>query len=192
MKLLRAFIAIEIPTEIQDVISGETASLRKQAGRAVRWVTPGNFHLTLKFLGEVPAADVAPLSQALQEVCSAASPFEIMIQSLGAFPNPNRARVIWVGLEFPPHLTQLQSKVDAATTRLGYASEDRPFSAHLTIGRVREQAGPEELTNLRAALSSLHIARFGAFNVHHVTLFKSDLQPAGPQYTPLSNAHLGN
>lgn len=192
MTLLRAFIAIEIPAEIKKAIAVQTAGLHQAAGRAVRWVTSENTHLTLKFLGELSPANVGLLSQALQVECSQQSSFEITVGGLGSFPNLRRPRLIWVGLNTPPDLNQLQHRVEAAAARLGYAPEDKPFSAHLTIGRVREQASPEETKQLQAALTGLNIGVLGTFTAGTVTLFKSELQPAGALYTPLFSARMGN
>jgi 2'-5' RNA ligase len=192
MNLLRAFIAIEIPTEIKKAIAVQTASLYKNAGCAVRWVTTENTHLTLKFLGELSLANVGLLSQALQIGCGQQAPFDITVSGAGSFPNLRRPRVIWIGLSAPPDLNRLYHKVEAAAARLGYPAEDRPFSAHLTIGRVREQASPDELKYLQAALAGLDIGELGVFTARAVTLFKSELQPAGPLYTPLFSAQMGN
>jgi RNA 2',3'-cyclic 3'-phosphodiesterase len=191
MNLLRAFIAIEIPAEIKKAIAVQTASLHKDAGHAVRWVVPENTHLTLKFLGELSPANMGLLSQALQAECGQQAPFEIAVGGMGSFPNPRRPRVIWVGLKHPPDLNQLQRKVEAAAALLGYAAEDKPFSAHLTIGRVREQATLDEMKQLQSALAGLHIGELGMFTARAVTLFKSELQPSGPLYTPLFSAQMG-
>jgi 2'-5' RNA ligase len=100
--------------------------------------------------------------------------------------------VIWVGLKAPPELNRLQRKVEAAASLLGYAPEDKPFSPHLTIGRVREQGSPDELNRLQEALAGLEIGELGRFATRAVTLFKSELQPSGPIYTPLFSAHMGS
>lgn len=191
MTLLRAFIAIEIPSEIKKAIAAQTASLQTSAGRAVRWVTTENTHLTLKFLGEVSQTNVDMLSQALQGECGQLAPFEISVGGLGSFPNARRPRVIWIGLQAPAELNKLQHKIDSATDRLGYTPEDKPFSPHLTIGRVREQASADDLRQLHASLDGMTIGTLGTFTVKTVYLFKSDLQPAGPIYTHLFSAQLG-
>jgi 2'-5' RNA ligase len=191
MNLLRAFIAIEIPAEIKKAIAVQTASLHLDTGRAVRWVTSENIHLTLKFLGELSATNVGLLSQALQAECSQQAAFQIAVSGLGSFPNLRRPRTIWVGLNSPPDLERLQRKVEDLVARMGYAAEDKPFSAHLTIGRVREQVSPQETKLLQAALAGMRIDELGSFTVQAVTLFKSELRPSGPVYTQLSSARFG-
>lgn len=190
MSLLRAFIAIEIPVEIKQAIAVQSAGLQKNAGRSVRWVTPENIHLTLKFLGDISPTNLELLCQALQAECSQHAPFEISVGGLGCFPNPHRPRIIWVGLEIPPELNRLQHKLENATAKLGYASEEKAFSPHLTIGRVREQAEPSELHWLGTALKEAQIGQLGSFVATTVQVFKSDLQPSGPIYSSLFSAHL--
>jgi 2'-5' RNA ligase len=189
--LLRAFIAIEIPPGIKKAIAAQTASLQTNASRAVRWVTAENTHLTLKFLGEISPNNVDLLSQALLGECGQVAPFEITVTGLGCFPNMRRPRVIWIGLNVPPELNKLRLKIESATDRLGYSAEEKPFSPHLTIGRVREQASPDELKRLQSSLEALTIGALGTFTAQSVYLFKSDLQPAGPIYSHLFCARLG-
>lgn len=192
MSSLRAFLAIEIPLEIKKKIAAEVVCLKKNSGQAVRWVASENFHLTLKFLGEISPANVELLSQSLKAECSQHPPFDITVTGLGCFPNSHRPRVIWIGLTIPPELNRFQYKLETVTARMGYATEDKSFSPHLTIGRVREQASPVELQNIHSALETLHVGSLGTFTAQSVHLFKSDLKPAGPVYSSLFSAQLGN
>ncbi|MGC1377593.1 MAG: RNA 2',3'-cyclic phosphodiesterase [Anaerolineales bacterium] len=191
MILLRAFIAIEIPQEIKRQIAGQTAELRRMVGSSVRWVTPENIHLTLKFLGEISPTNIDLLAQALKTEVGQHLSFEMNVNGLGAFPNVRRPRVIWIGLDAPPDLTRLQHHLETTTARLGYISDDKPFSPHLTIGRVREQLSSDESQALRSALESAKVGALGKFTVKSVHLFQSELKPAGPIYTCISTAALG-
>jgi 2'-5' RNA ligase len=191
MSLLRAFIAIEIPQEIKKQIDGQTAELRRRVGRSVRWVTPENVHLTLKFLGDISSNNIDFLAQALKTEVGQYLPFEVCAEGLGAFPNLRRPRVIWIGLNVPPELGRLQYHLEAATARIGYASDGKTFSPHLTIGRIRDQLTQDESQTLRSALEGIHVGSLGKFAVKSVHLFQSELQPAGPVYTCLSTAILG-
>ena len=135
--MLRAFIAVEIPAGIQSAIAHSTASLKNALPKSlVRWVAPQNVHLTLKFLGDVSPANLEQLAEALKVEAASHGMFSMSVGGLGAFPTPRRARVIWIGLEAPPALEALRRGVEAAAAQLGYAPEERPFSPHLTIGRV--------------------------------------------------------
>ena len=192
MILLRAFIAIEIPGEIKKQIAGQTDELRRLVGHSVRWVTPENIHLTLKFLGDISSANIGFLAQTLKTEVGQFLPFEICAESLGAFPNLRRPRVIWIGLNAPPELQRLQHHLEIATARLGYASDDKAFSPHLTIGRIRDQLAHGEVQALRDALENIKVGPLGKFPVKSVHLFQSELKPGGPIYTCLSTAILGN
>lgn len=191
MILLRAFIAIEIPEEIKKQIASQTAGLRQMLGRSVRWVNPENIHLTLKFLGDISPANIDSLTRALKTEFRQFLPFEISVDNLGAFPNLHRPRIIWIGLNAPADLARLQHQLEAATTRLGYAGDDKPFSPHLTIGRIREKLSTDETQALRSALENARVGPLGQFAVKSVNLFQSELKAGGPVYTCISTAVLG-
>lgn len=190
MSLLRAFIAIEIPPEIRQAISRQTAGLREAAGRSVRWVAVENIHLTLKFLGEVSVANLEVLAQTVQAECAQTAPFSVSVEGLGCFPNPRRPRVLWIGLTAPPALTHLQRQIEASAARLGYTPDEKPFAPHLTIGRVREQASPAELQTLRGLVENTTLPHLGDFTVREIGFYKSNLKPEGPVYTRLAIAPL--
>ena len=190
MSLLRAFVAIEIPNEIKKEIANQTTALHRTVAQSVRWVVPENLHLTLNFLGDISSANLGILTQALETEASQQAPFEITVGSLGAFPDVRRPRVIWIGLEAPVDLGKLQHGIDALTARLGYPPDDRPFSAHLTIGRVRQQVSSAEMVGIRNALEKTRVGILGTFSAKSVHLFRSDLKPDGPVYTRLFTAAL--
>ncbi len=184
--MLRSFIALEIPVEMQDAIAARLAALQKELpAPLVRWVTRRNVHLTLKFLGDVSPANLERLADDLKNEAAAHDAFSMSVGGLGAFPNPRRPRVIWIGLEAPPGLLALQRGIDAASARLGYAAEERPFSPHLTVGRVGQNDSPTDLHLIRLALEHTQVDRLGLVQVEAVHLFKSDLRPGGSVYTHL-------
>lgn len=191
MSLLRVFIAIEIPDEIQAAIQERTAGLRAAVGDGVvRWVARENVHLTLKFLGEVSAANVELLAQMLRAQAAQHEAFSLEVGGLGIFPGPRRPRVLWIGIQAPPALDSLQRAIEAAAARLGYPPEERPFSPHLTIGRVSQHASPADLTRLRQAVETTQVGALGRVRADAAILFRSDLRPGGPVYTPLVHAPL--
>jgi len=191
MSLLRAFIAVEIPPEIHKAIESKTALLRAALdGSLVRWVPTENIHLTLKFLGDVSPANVEMLSQMLSVEVSQHSTFVLKFGGLGAFPNPRRPRVIWIGIQAPAELEALQHGIEATTATLGYPTEERPFSPHLTIGRVKQTAGSAGIQKIRSALEETKVGALGTTQVSAVHLLKSDLKPSGAVYTRLFSAPL--
>lgn len=191
MGLLRAFIAVEIPESIQKAIEKETVNLRKAADTLlVRWVPTSNIHLTLKFLGDISESNLQFIKQMLMQECSQHSPFEMQIGKLGSFPTPKRPRVIWVGIDAPAELTKIQQAIEAASSRLGYTKEDRDFSPHLTIGRVRPGLSTTDIQKIRMALESNHVTMLGSAKINALHLYKSDLQTGGSVYTRLFSAPL--
>jgi 2'-5' RNA ligase len=189
MPPVRAFIAIELPAEIRQKLNAVEQQIQARAGedsrRAVRWVAAEKIHLTLKFLGDVSPEKLPELDSILKEEAARSPGFDMVIGGLGAFPNPRRPRVVWVGCEGGPALAALQKAVDRVTQHMGFPSEDRPFSAHLTLGRVNEHSNPEELAPLQGVLSELKIGELGRARVERFHLFRSDLRPGGPVYTSL-------
>jgi len=184
--MLRSFIAVEIPAEIQSTIALAVAPLQKALPRPImRWVTSQNVHLTLKFLGNVSPANLERLAEALEVEVVAHEPFSMSVGGLGTYPNPRRVRVVWIGLDAPPALNVLLHGVEAAAERLGYPSEDRPFSPHLTIGRVGQSATRMDLQRIRTAFETTNVGLLGSVRVDAVHIFKSDLQPGGSVYTNL-------
>jgi 2'-5' RNA ligase len=113
------------------------------------------------------------------------SMFSISVGGLGAFPTPRRPRVIWIGLETPPALQALWHAVETVAARLGYTPEERPFSAHLTIGRVGQNISASDAQHIRSMLESTKVGTLGTLRVEAVHIFKSDLLPGGSVYTHL-------
>ncbi|HEX5941436.1 MAG TPA: RNA 2',3'-cyclic phosphodiesterase [Anaerolineales bacterium] len=190
MNLLRAFIAVEIPLELREAIGGATAPLQKGIGSSVRWVPTENMHLTLKFLGDVSPANVEMLSQMLRAEAGLFNCFDLDLSGIGSFPNLKRPRVIFIGIHAPPMLEALQRGIESASRRLGYESEERGFSPHLTIGRVKQNVTATEQQSIRRALEETRIDSLGTARVDSVHLYKSDLKPAGSVYTRLYSAPL--
>ncbi len=188
MNLIRAFIAIELPAQIRQQIGHHTNLLQKKIGACVRWVPARNIHLTLKFLGEVTPKAIEQMQQAIQLEAERTSAFDISIGQIGTFPNVRQPRVIWVGVQAPPALEQLQHSIEACTSHLGYPAEGKKFSPHLTIGRVREHISQAELQNLRTELECAQVGEMGTIKISEIHLFKSDLQTGGAVYTRLFTA----
>ena len=191
MMPLRVFIAVEIPPSIRQAIDSQTQPLRAALGRdLVRWVPAENMHLTLKFIGDVSPASVDALAKMLTAETQTCAPFALTVGGLSSFPTPRRARVIWIGIQAPAALTSLQHGLESAAARLGYEEETRPFSPHLTLGRVRQPIGASDQQKVRIALEKTQIGALGTAEVTAVHLFKSDLKPSGAEYTCLFSAPL--
>jgi len=190
MSLLRAFIAIEIPIGIRQTVCKVTSDLRNGVGALIRWVPMENMHLTLKFLGDVAPSNVDMLSQMLRAEADLFNCFELHLTGLGSFPNLKRPRVIYIGIQAPAALETLHRGIESASRRLGYESEERGFSPHLTIGRVKQNVTATEQQTIRRALEETKIDSLGTARVDSVHLYKSDLKPTGSVYMRLFSAPL--
>jgi 2'-5' RNA ligase len=187
---MRAFIAIELPQEIKDSLAYLQEQL-KASQADVKWVQPQNIHLTLKFLGEIDDKKLDKIIRILAEVTKDKNSFYIRISSLGAFPKINSPRVIWVGIDKGDLETkQIAKELEEKITKIGIPREERPFSSHITVGRVRSGLNRERLVqNLDNSVNN-----FGKdnreFQVTKITLFKSTLTPKGPIYEALKEVNL--
>jgi len=191
MSVIRAFIAIELSLEIQNKLDQVIQLLRGNLDHvAVRWVPAENIHLTLKFLGDVSLTNLEILKKILQGEVARYESFEISVGDLGAFPSIKRPRVVWVKVQAPNDLAQLQRSIEDGTTRLGYSREERGFSPHLTLGRVSRNADSRQTNQVGEVLSATQVGFLGAMRVPAVQLFRSDLRPSGAIYTRLFSASL--
>jgi 2'-5' RNA ligase len=151
-----------------------------------------NMHLTLKFLGDVSPSNLDMISQMLRAETGLFSCFELQVIGLGSFPNLKRPRVIYVGIHAPAALETLQRGIESASQRIGYEAEERGFSPHLTLGRVKQNVTATEQQIIRRALEDTKIDSLGTARVDSVQLFRSDLKPNGSVYTRLYTAPLQN
>ncbi|NTU83837.1 MAG: RNA 2',3'-cyclic phosphodiesterase [Chloroflexales bacterium] len=178
---MRLFIALDLPEPLRAELAAAQARLR---GHPVRWSEPAGIHLTLQFLGETDQALVAPLLEALSAI--AVAPLTLVLAGLGAFPSTRQPHVIWVGVGGDTQaLARLQSAVAAATAPLGFIPERRAFTAHLTLGRARQEASPEQLRALGEALARIQPPAPLIWEATRPILFQSILTPRGATYTQL-------
>ena len=192
MTVLRTFIACEIPVDLQEAIQAAIQPLRHALGAGlVRWVPAHNVHLTLKFLGDVATPSLELIQKTMTAEASGFEAFDGSVEGFGAFPNLHRPSVLWIGFKAPPTLAILQHELDLATERLGYSGDERGFSPHLTIGRVRAAGSAVDMQKVRDELAQLQIDSLGSVHIDGVHLFKSDLQPGGAVYTRLYTARFG-
>jgi len=188
---MRTFIAIELPQKIIGTLSALQNQL-KNTQADVKWVAPENIHLTLKFLGEVDEKKIEKIIQALEETAKDNQPFSIRLCALGAFPKINFPRVIWVGIDAGDEETKnIAFVLEEKLQKLGIPKEKRPFSSHITIGRVRSGINREKLVKELDILQGKGLLQENLeFLATKITLFKSTLTPKGPVYEILKEASL--
>ncbi len=184
---MRVFVAIELDEGVRSAL----ADLQAKLGRAcqgVRWTAPHLLHLTVRFLGEVPDKDVVDVAEAVAQAAGEARACTFELAECGCFPRRGPVRIVWAGVRDASGLLErCVDRVEAALEDIGYPRERRPFSPHITIGRVREdRSGGRN----RAATDAM---TFGPLSqpAAAVTLMRSDLAPGGPTYTPLGKTELG-
>lgn len=187
--MIRAFIAIEIPEDIQAAIAEAQARLKRaRVGVKVSWTKIDNIHLTLQFLGYVEETTIPRISQALAALAEQHRAFDLPIRGAGAFPNQKTPRVLWVGCpDAEGNLKSLAQTVQSGMQPFGFEPEHREFSAHLTLGRVKL---PKPDVALTKALDSIKNQDFGTMRVEAIHLFQSELHPEGSIYSKLSSHRL--
>lgn len=183
---LRCFVSVEFPESLKQEI-GRASEPLKRSGADVKWVSPGNLHITLKFLGHTEEAQVQEIITALQKKIAPYNPFYITITGIGCFPEKRHPRIIWAGVEDSALLRSLQQDVEDEMAGLGYPREKRAFSPHLTIGRMRSQRKASEIVKRLEEYRALNI---GAMEINEVSLMKSALKPSGAEYSTVAEISL--
>lgn len=184
MPTVRAFIAIDIPSFVREKIADLQNSF-KPLGLDVSWVKPSNFHLTLKFLGNVNPDRIPEIKERLKATLASVPCFLTAVSDVGVFPSPERPRVLWVGLENSGSLADLQRKIDAGLAQIGFEPESKVFSAHLTLGRIKSGK-----TGWQNALKNTKKIETEPFEISAVILYESQLTREGSIYTVLEEFRL--
>ena len=187
METVRAFIAVDIGEEIRGRLDDLQRKLKKVHAN-VRWVKPGNIHLTLVFLGAVPAGDIGRIGQELDRACCGQAPFELQAFGTGFFGKRKYPRVIWTGAADSPPLAGLQSRIVQALHAAGVGFDNKPFSPHLTLGRFK---GTDRHTEpLLEKIAKYSETGLGSVHVDRVELIQSTLTPHGAAYEVLHRSFL--
>jgi 2'-5' RNA ligase len=186
--MIRAFLAIDLPEALRPGLAQVQGELKRSRAE-VRWVPPGNIHLTLKFFGNVPEDEIGSLALAARQAAAGEELLQLKVTVAGAFPSPKAPRVVWLGLggDLVP-LTRLYQRLEKAFAALGYPPEGRAFNPHLTLGRVKSPVNREKLASMLAKLPPLD---WPPFTVKELILFQSVLSPQVSKYTPLKVIPLG-
>ena len=185
---VRAFIALPLPELVRDHLRAIRERLLPYHF-PLRWVSPENVHLTLKFLGDIPHDTVPALSAAMETAGRDGVPLSLAAKGIGVFPTVKKARVVWAGLKGETDaLIRFQAVLDKALAETGVPPETRPFRAHLTLARSKGRVEPESLTSAMAELAGVETDPFTA---DELVLFRSKLSPRGATYSRLAAAPIG-
>lgn len=188
MSRIRTFIGLDLGKQLR----GRIVSLQEKlalTGCQVKWVEPENIHVSLLFLGEVDERELMPVCKAVEGGAQSLAPFTLTVESVGCFPNPRRPRVVWVGVgQGLQEVVALHDAVEAPLLELGcYRREERQYTPHITLGRIRSDRPMDKLT---AELARQQGWKGGETTIDEVHVMSSELTPKGPIYTILSRAKL--
>ena len=184
---IRCFVAIEIPDRIQAILSEVQSDFRSRIKKA-SWTRNGNFHMTLRFIGDVETTQIQEIDETLQKAVNFLKPFSIEIGGIGTFPNLSRPRVLWVGLtQGVREVTTLSKRINRELAKLGFQKDSR-FHPHFTLARLKEQVNMRTYTKL---FNKHETIEGTVMNANHITLVRSELHPSGAVYTPINIYHLG-
>jgi 2'-5' RNA ligase len=187
MEKIRCFIAIEIPDELKAKIEDYIQELKPIAPK-IKWINAKNLHITLKFLGELNQGLLLKVQNELSGISSVVNPFEMYINGAGFFPNHFKPRVVWLGLQNNEDnsINKLHEWMDQKLEALGFKTEKRRFSPHLTLGRIKQVSNYQELNEY----INLHKFHSSVFNITRIVLMKSVLRSTGAEYSQLTSYKL--
>jgi 2'-5' RNA ligase len=187
----RLFLAVPMPEAVRERIGALIGQLEPR-GWPMRWIEPGNAHLTLHFLGDTPPEQAAILRLALPGIVARHEAFDLRTAGLGVFPKLKRPRVVWLGLWGPAHrLETIHDELGDVLDEMQFPIEEKPFSPHITLGRIRDlqnspiRGMPEAL---RAAIAEMEAAGLAdpkvglPIPIVEVQLIRSHLEPTGAHY----------
>ena len=185
---MRLFIAVPLPDPVKEAIYGDAEVLKREGIRA-SYPAWENYHITLKFLGEVNESKVSAILDGMRASVSGMMPFDASIEGRGVFPGFRNPKVIWCGVEEGAEsLVELFERVERAMAYLGFEREKKPFHPHVTVGRLK-RLSPEQKRFIIKFCS--HRLAYGRIRIERIVLYKSTLRPEGAVYTPLGSAFLG-
>jgi len=184
---MRLFIGIKLPKKQRTRIH-RAARILREGEYPVRWIDPDNFHITLKFLGEVRGEQVESIEQALTQVASATKAFATELSGFGAFPTIRSPRVIWLRVGATPELRCMKQDLEWALGDVGFEAETRAFHPHITLGRADESSGPGAFRGFDTMMADMECG--GDLRVHKLDLMRSHLTREGARYSVLGSAKL--
>ena len=189
MSIIRAFIAIPMPPRIRQRV----VSIRERfnhCGATISWVHEENVHLTIRFLGNVPEEKIGPIQEGIRRAVAGTDPFRMEVEEIGVFPNIKYPRIIWMGVREPTQtLVTLENRISSEMEALGFPREEKVFSPHITLGRVRSLQGKNLF--IQALHSPIQTLEGEEMTVEEVVLFKSELKRSGAMHTILASIPLG-
>lgn len=183
---VRTFIALELPGEVLDQLSGLQEELKGTATGRVSWARPELMHLTIRFLGDIEERQVESITEAIERAVEGLESFELSTTGLGAFPNLHRPKILWIGIADSCQLKAISDRINSELKAIGIKAETKEFRPHLTICRLRERGHIKGLA--RAAEATATSSK--PFEVKEIILFKSEVGGKSPVHTALKRFQL--
>jgi 2'-5' RNA ligase len=183
---LRLFIALNVPEDVRGEIARAQGQLKRSAPPgAIRWTHAGQFHLTLKFLGDFPSAQLDALKKSVTEACAGFGPIQLAAHGIGFFPNAKKPRVLWAGADDDAdRLAELFRRIHAAVLPFAPADSSERFSSHITLGRFKP-GYHGSMDNFMGRASLFHSRQFGNWLAEEVEIIQSKLTPEGAMHTTI-------
>lgn len=185
---MRTFLCIPIDVSLREELAELSSQLRQLVRVRASWVRPENFHLTVRFLGEIDPMLTVELDRLFRPITERIAPFDLAIDQLGAFPSPQRARVLWAGGEAPSPFLELVTSLNRALARIGFPEERKATVSHITLARIKGRADQ----SIEEAIRALDGWRGGRLRADQLILMESRLTPSGAVYTSLFTLPLGS
>jgi RNA 2',3'-cyclic 3'-phosphodiesterase len=187
MIVIRAFIGIDFESDLKDNIFQLQEKIKRYAVSG-RWKYTDNFHLTLKFLGEISLRNQEQIDEAMKKICIAGKPFSLAVTGLGIFEGRDAVRVLWLGLSGDiPELQSLYKSIDNMLVPIGFPHENRSFSPHITIGQ--DIVFKCKFDEIKQAIGEV---QFSPFSVTGLSLIKSEQIKNKRIYTKIADYYFGN
>ncbi len=189
MRTIRTFIAIQLDDDVHRAVVRLIEQMR-QSDDSIKWVPTDNLHLTLKFLGDVDNTEVHQVCQVIRDVCDAHEPFGLHFRGTGGFPELNRARVLYAGIDDASGaLTEIVTRLEEDYAELGFKREPRDYTPHLTLGRCK---GGRQLSDaVLQRMTDAAETSFGRMTVNSMCVYASFLDKGGPTYQVMDTVELG-
>ena len=194
MQHRRLFIASDLSIAVVERLLLSTQELETSTSEThpdtrIKWVEPQNIHVTLKFLGDVPSPALDRVMQTIERIATPLFPFQVELRGVGAFPAPERPRILWAGIDpkGAEVLSLLHQIIEKEFLELGFEGDHFDYKPHVTLGRVKSRHAP----NFEHTLTPYASTVFGTSTIRDLVLYESTLGPHGPQYTVLRRFTLG-
>jgi 2'-5' RNA ligase len=178
---MRAFFCLPLDADVRAGIARTAERIRREARMSASWVEPDNYHITLRFLGDIDPSSTVRLKGFAADAAGECGAFSIAFREIGAFPSVDRARVLWIGGRAPEGFRALVESLNRVLADLGFPDEPKPAVAHATIARLKG-APDRELGRMIEAIGALALRDC---TPDHLLLMQSELTPRGARYTPL-------